>query len=241
MKGIKWDEEMFKNFTFRNKENISITIQDTLSKFGYTKGKTLLSMDFDECVVNTHLSGSISDKFQHRYVIPESDLRTHDFRGLCSLVHCFFGLNILEIESEVDNVSNTILKPDFLDFYSDIKIRKNIFPVFISSGLEEAIARFFRNNSIQIPVIGTSLLKDKNSNVQYAHKIIDDKTKGMIAASLFKKGDFAKMITIGHGRGDVSLINSGTAGLRFSLRDNHEAMKSADHVIDKFTELLLFL
>ena len=200
-------------------------------------------MDFDECAVEQHLSRMLTESFEHRSAIVEKDKSNTPILRIANLFHCYIGLSKNDLEKRIEEILKDITwKKTFLNFMNVITSRKDILPIFISSGLTISASSALTSVGFDnINIIADDILYDKSNCVLGPYTIVDAEKKGEIVSKLMNKATFSKCVTVGHGAGDANLIQEGSPGFRFSFNDSELAKSVADHVIEVWDEILPYL
>lgn len=206
--------------------------------------KILVVMDFDECAINNHLTRMITESFEHRTVISDTAKNENNIYALAELFNAYVGLHKDEYLSRVnEKVGEVKWNPTFKPFLQNILVNPSYFPVIVSSGIKDAIeiALDTINVKKKVHVIADEVDYDDDDTIIGAHQIVDEEQKGKIVTSLKEFGSFDRVVTVGHSRGDMSLIRAGTPGLRFAFVGDQFAMSAADHTVGTWTEIIGYL
>lgn len=202
----------------------------------------LVAVDFDECVIEEHLSRRITEHFAHRAEILEENKFLHGSDAIKSLFAAYIGLTREEFESAVKGqVLGINWREGFLDMAEQLAQAPYFF-VFVSSGIGDAIRIAATAAGLNnLAIIASEVKYDAQDVALGSQHVIADADKAEAVQKLMATGVFSKAITIGHGAGDVPLISSGTPGNRFALRDAEAAIAVADHVLESWGDLLQYL
>jgi phosphoserine phosphatase len=230
-------ESDLKKLLKKNRARISKNIQEII-KDSYSGQKILLAMDFDECAPYQHFSEMIIRHYWNRGVIDQDCLGDNSVIGIARLFNCYVGLSKEEFEHTLKRLSKQLeWKEGFTEIFKKILQKKSIFPIFVSSGITEAVRYALRTIGFESVNVLADDLGYREGVIYGPYTIVSDVLKGEIVKEIVQLKKFDRVVTLGHSGGDVELIKSGTEGDRISFRDKEEAMLVADIVIDTWYEL----
>lgn len=177
------------------------------------KGKPIIIFDFDELVVPTHLTRTITQKISKPIdKIKLKRLNSCSFEGIKYLNNLMAGYDFKAYEK----IRNKIAKGTNWREGSEKLIKqlmRKFTVIFVSSGMKDICK--VKLNEIKFKktnIIGGEF-KIKNGKIKGANLIISDKLKGYVIDMLDKKG---KTIAIGHSLGDKPMLDHADISISFN-------------------------
>ena len=203
---------------------------------------TLVVIDFDECVIVEHLSKLVTQSYKNRATITQEDIAGHGLLSIANLLNCYTGLTRQEFEQTIVRLIEKITWKSGAVEILKILSKEPFMLVFVSSGLEDAAKIACKAVGLtSAHFIACHLDFSKEDIILGPYCVTGDTQKGIVVRLIAHKGGFNKVISIGHGKGDIHLIKNGTEGFRFSLRDDPEAMAVADYTLENWQDLLNYI
>lgn len=222
-----------------NRERLDVLIDEVLQSAGEVD--TLLAMDFDECVLHAHLSRQLTNYYRDRHLPSEYALTHNDVTALHELCQTYIGLSANEFYTTIANLVHGIeWKSTFKDTMYKLANYSKVFPLFITSGMKEAASTALRSVDIDVPVIGCSMSIEENS-ITDVYNVVTNEDKRYIATAINAKIGAQKLVTLGHSKGDIDLVSTGTSGYRLCFPDGPEIVSVSDHSLAKFSDIMQFL
>ncbi len=187
---------------------------------------TLFVSDVDECITQGHLSRTLSNGVstitgRDHPKVPDSSLES-----TIMLWDNYLGTNNMQYLLMMSYAADQVpLSNDFIQISNRYLKNSNIFSVLVSSGIYDLINMSLHRNCLNyINVLASKVKFDENNSIERPGLTIGDKEKGWGVLRLIEKGQFERVISLGHSDGDKHLILSGSPGLRFCIKDERYPM-----------------
>ena len=193
-------------------------------------------MDFDECLIDSHLSKQLSIEYINRIAKSSIDFQNHGFNGIANILKCYVGFNRIEISSTCARLAaKTRWRHYALKFLKMLASNPYYTPLIISSGLNLAIEAKLARNILSIPVFACELEFDDTDACIQPSVIITAKAKGEITENIIASHKFSRVFAIGHSYGDIYMIRASNG---IALRGEPEIEDAAQHVVSGFRDVL---
>lgn len=179
-----------------------------MKKVQIKKNKILyLAIDFDECLIQEHLSMNFTKFYIEKYKLAALDF-AHDRKSINDIVKIYEGAKYEDLISIANQCSKGVKwRKNAEKFIRHCSNHYSIQLTIISSGLDIPIKQFLNLNEIDIPVFSCSLSFLENICLG-AKKTVSDVDKKIFIETAIKKYGHKNVISIGHSLGDLNMMQS---------------------------------
>lgn len=197
--------------------------------------KTCAIFDFDECLIDDHLSSQLTMEYVHRIDDSSVDFGDHSFGAIASILQCYVGLTRREITSTCNRLAaKTRWRPYALKLLKVLISNPDYTPLIMSSGLNLAVNAKTTLGSLSIPIFACELEFDNTGICIQPSLVITADVKGRLTQNIADSGKFERVFTVGHSYGDIYMLRS---GIGIALRGVSEVEDVAQYVVSGFKEI----
>jgi len=169
--------------------------------------KIYIAVDFDECLVDGHLSVLYGNTFDKRYGITSHGSGGTEAATLYNLLNRYVGKSILDLNSLANEIAGKVFWRDgayeFLKFAS---VNSNIDLQIVSSGLDVPISAFLRRYDIH-PSVCACTLRIEDGVCVGPGSIVSANDKRSIVENAQLKYGKNRVLAIGHSSGDFPMMS----------------------------------
>lgn len=172
------------------------------------KNKIYIAVDFDECLVDGHLSVLYGNAFDKKYGITSHGSGGTEVDTLYHLLNRYEGKSFVDLNSLADEIVGKVSwregAQDFLKFAS---MNDNMDLQIVSSGLDIPISAFLRRYDIN-PCVLACNLSIENGICLGARSIVSANDKRRIVEEAQIKYGKNRVLAIGHSSGDFPMMSA---------------------------------
>lgn len=219
-----------------NKKKIERIIKNQIDKYQRSVGGVLVVFDFDELLVEGHLSRTVSEAFgkteERLRIIKEHGDNTFEGMKELNLILKGYGYGALEIKKRpiVNGMAWREGAEDLLRKLDD------------SPGYEVLVLSCGRYMPQYMKLAGLGLsdvlvaceMEFVDGKAEKNKHIVSDDMKGYIVRRLRNSKVFQEVYVVGHGDGDVDMLKEGVG---IALNPSEKAREAAKHEIKKLDEI----
>ena len=169
--------------------------------------KTYVAIDFDECLVDTHLSMAYGQAFETRNNVASPDDYGHSSDSLSTLLKRYSGYSRQSLAALADEiVLSTQWRIGAKDFLQALVNDPDMDVEIISSGLDIPIHAFLARSGLSIKVHTCAL--DFNDDIcTGGTRTISSDDKRRIVEEAINIYGVGNVFAIGHGEGDLAMMS----------------------------------
>lgn len=201
------------------------------------KGNIVLAFDFDELVIQIHLTRVITQKVSKPINKELLDkLGSCSFEGIKYLNSLVYGFNFEKYKEIRDNITKeTPWTKGFDNLLS--RLSKKYSLIFVSSGLKDVCEAKLKEIGFDSKNILADEFKIENNMIVDSNLVISDELKGYIIKELKKN---YRVIAIGHSLGDKTMLENSDISIsvnseipnlaKFNVKSAEELLKAIENI-----------
>jgi phosphoserine phosphatase len=195
-----------------------------------------IAVDFDECLIKSHLSMDFTKAFVERSNLSPPDYHSLSPDALTDLLNAYRGASFKELRTLSDILSKEAeWRGGARDFLSYCIENDDIELVILSSGLDIPIKSFLDQHDLFVPVNSCALSFADGHCTGIAQAVSADDKKTIIENAVFRHG-YENVFSIGHSNGDFPMMS--TSRSICIPADNKKCEAISEYSADDFTGLL---
>ncbi len=197
--------------------------------------KNCVIIDFDECLIDIHLSSQLTMEYIHRVDPSSVDFGDYSLAAISSILQCYVGLSRNEIASTCGRLAaKARWRPHALELLNFLISDPDYSVLIMSSGLDMAIDAKISSSCLSISRIACEMEFDKAETCIRPYLIVTGDVKGRLTRHVVASKRFESVFAVGHSRGDISMLRS---GIGIAFEGVLEVEESAQYVVSDFTEI----
>ncbi len=200
------------------------------------RGRMFIAVDFDECLIKSHLSMDFTKAFVAQNNLSSPDYQSLSPDALDDLLKAYKGSSFKELHSLAATLSsNAEWRDGAKDFLSYCMEQDDIELVILSSGLDIPIKSFLDRHGLFSSVNSCALNFEDGICTGVKQAVSADDKKTVIENAIFLCG-YENVFSIGHSNGDFPMMSASRSICIPADNKNCEAI--SEYSADDFTGLL---
>jgi phosphoserine phosphatase len=193
---------------------------------------TIVFMDFDECLVESHLSQEFTSK-----LLRGQEDSGHSELELKQLLDRYSGIYKNEFTAVIDELTTSLKwRGGALEFLMRLSYESEFQGVIVSSGLGMIARQCISNAGFSLPVLACELAFSQSEICSGAAHIMSSEGKAKVVRAIRSLYPAARTIQIGHSHGDLPMLRLGN-GICIPDRDSF-VVADTEHAFCDFWPLV---